>query len=58
MSSRKSPWDDYAEMMSLVPEGNRQIAVAIGLGVRRLTLSLVRRLRSAIRRMPDGPMLP
>ena len=58
MSNGRSPWDDYAEMMSLVPEGNRHIVVAIGRGVRKLTSSIISRLRSAMQRMPDGPTLP
>jgi len=28
--------DDYAEMMTLLPEGNRQIVAAIGNGIRKL----------------------
>jgi hypothetical protein len=58
MNNRRSAWDDYAELMSLVPEGNRQIVAAIGRGVRKLTRKLARRLRHARQRTPDRPMLP
>jgi hypothetical protein len=44
----RSAWDDYSELMTLLPEGNRQLAAAItgklrellrfvGRGLRRLT---------------------
>ena len=35
----RSAKDDYAMMMSLLPEGNRQILAAIGAGLRKLMRS-------------------
>lgn len=44
--------DDYAMMMSLLPEGNRQILAAIGAGLRRLVRSLKRGLGRTLDRDP------
>lgn len=48
MTDRRAQ-DDYAMMMSLLPEGNRQILAAIGTGLRKL----MRRLRRGIGRAFD-----
>jgi hypothetical protein len=47
--ANRSARDDYAMMMSLLPEGNRQILAAIGAGLRRL----MRRLKQGIGRSRD-----
>jgi hypothetical protein len=44
--TNRSARDDYAMMMSLLPEGNRQIVAAIGAGLRKL----MRRLKRGIGR--------
>ena len=43
MRNRNS-WDAYAEMMALIPEGNRQLVAAIGCGMRSFVRALRRRL--------------
>lgn len=41
----RSAWDDYSELMSLLPEGNRQLAAAIGGKLRQLYRFVERGLR-------------
>ena len=47
--TNRSARDDYAMMMSLLPEGNRQILAAIGAGLRKL----MRKLQQGIGRKRD-----
>ena len=47
--TNRSARDDYAMMMSLLPEGNRQILAAIGVGLRKL----MRRFKQGIGRKRD-----
>jgi hypothetical protein len=41
----RSAWDDYSELMTLLPEGNRQLAAAIGGRLRQLFRFVGRGLR-------------
>jgi hypothetical protein len=51
--------DDYAEMMTLLPEGNRQIVAAIGKGISKLGRSFAGWLGHAIhQREPEDNYLP
>lgn len=50
--------DDYVEMMTLLPEGNRQIVAAIGNSFRKLTRTFTGWLSHALQREPDDHYLP
>lgn len=50
--------DDYVEMMTLLPEGNRQIVAAVGNGIRKLVRAFAGWLAHAIRREPEDHDLP
>lgn len=55
---KRNYWSDYAELMTLLPAGNRQIATAIAKRVGKITRGIAARLTRAWRRPPDGPYLP
>ena len=50
--------DDYAEMMTLLPEGNRQIVAAVGNGIRKLVRAVAGWLGRAMQREPEDHYLP
>ena len=52
---QRSRWEDQMEMMSLIPEGNRQIAVVIGHGVRSLPRFPILWLRNLMCRTDKKP---
>jgi hypothetical protein len=56
--SDRSCRDDYAEMMTLLPEGNRQIVAAVGNGIRKVVRTFARWLAQAMRREPEDNYLP
>lgn len=50
--------DDYVEMMTLLPEGNRQIVAAIGNGIRKFARGFAGWLSRAMQREPEDHYLP
>lgn len=56
--SDRSCWDDYVEMMTLLPEGNRQILAAIGNGIRKIADKFGAALSHATQREPEDQILP
>jgi hypothetical protein len=56
--TERSCRDDYAEMMNLLPEGNRQIVAAVGNGIRKVVRAFARWLGQAMRREPEDNYLP